>query len=1205
MYSHWPAGQPFYPQLISEEYKNNLTGDNFTSTTVGQFLLDENITISTNPKYIDNYLILQFQNVEHVRSCGSCINCQYYYFDKCLRYSNESKREYTFCSHHGEFAHRFGNHKPNPSFTYNEVVPGWKYQKFRLDLDILNQPFAYCERLKDILITIMIEVFKPEFEINLSRDIVMTDSSGTTTKGEKYSRHIILDNYYCLNGDHSKAIFEEIYKRLPEEYKQNPYVDKQIYSSSTRTTSLRIINCTKANESRYKLFQLRWNYLGQEIRYDTEWAVEKHQNLFRYNTSLITWTDHCKPIKSFIPIKIEHVKPQYIPSNADEASIITIANNVDYIRNNFEYSRQNGNFFIFERKQTALCPICNRNHETSAIFIIQNPNGDVKYGCYRNPKQMVIITNTKGKNNSLYPLDENNQPIPLNTVPDSTWNVRYNEQYMRPIDFKTCETIVMKGPMGTGKTFQIKKGINKLDQLLGLKRILVISSRITFATNMTSEYGMGFKSYKDCSKEGIDYKKQPRLFIQAESLYKLGLDFETYDLIIFDESESISQQFASDKTMSNKLHLNLQTLTKAVSTARYAIFADAFVSPKTINLVKELRGNTRIKYEWNVHITVPRKAFEHASFDHLSHKAFEMLKDGKKLFFVFGSKDKADTFKANVNKEMPWIRTLIYTRTEGNRDDLYNVRDIWNKCDLLIITSTITVGVNFNIAHFDSVFIYCSGFGPLIRDIIQAHMRIRHLTDNTMHYYIFNQPNHMEGPFLRSVEEAKRYLDYHREFILKLTEKISKSELIHAEFQEMLGWFKINLSHCLFEKRLSQHYPKHIFEEYLKVCGYTKAKVISKDKLNLETIDYTDFDKIKDITGKEAKEIMKRLEEGEATTEEYLRCDKHHFIHKVVDLKTPKELVPKLYGVRSDGKKKHIFNNLNMEKNYTVGEVHNREITRASFPEICSTKASKLEIIRWFNSLLNITHSTQPKQFSKEELLSKYNEIMSRKDEIYTTFNFDNRAKGGNSQFKQIIYLINRVYGSWSCVKLLKSIYERKMVKGVSKNKVYYVLAFRLEKNYVDLFHCIRDNKFFKTLVTFDKIPDVIDYYNLPKEEIEEENVQEDKNINKVYILPVTHVFPETQPEIVPIFNIQSPIVPTFNIQSPITPTFNIHSPVSPLEGQVTPFFNIQLPITTITTTENAIENQYSPFDIISSLKENIKQQNVSRVMPVFNILST
>jgi hypothetical protein len=218
MHSHWPKGHPIYPQVWSDEYRENPNNVNFTSKTKGQYLLDENFEISTDANYIDNYFIVQFQNIEKNRFCGKCLKCQHNYHDECSRYPNEARREYTFCSHFLEFAIKFAN-RPDPSCTYSEFIRGWLPQKFRLDIDIHNQPLEYCEKLKDILISIMIEILKPEFEINLSRDIIITDSSGETSKGYKYSKHIILDNYYCLNGDHTKAVFEEIYKRLPDEYK--------------------------------------------------------------------------------------------------------------------------------------------------------------------------------------------------------------------------------------------------------------------------------------------------------------------------------------------------------------------------------------------------------------------------------------------------------------------------------------------------------------------------------------------------------------------------------------------------------------------------------------------------------------------------------------------------------------------------------------------------------------------------------------------------------------------------------------------------------------------------------------------------------------------------------------------------------------------------------------------------------------------------
>jgi hypothetical protein len=231
-----------------------------------------------------------------------------------------------------------------------------------------------------------------------------------------------------------------------------------------------------------------------------------------------------------------------------------------------------------------------------------------------------------------------------------------------------------------------------------------------------SELKNGFINYRDCNKNHSDVN---RLVIQVESLHKLQNDFRNYDLIILDESESILQQFASSTTMKERLDKNVIMFEKLMRNSNNVICSDAFISKKTIDMIEILRSHTVIHYEWNTHISQKREAFEYESFENLNAKLEKLLRNGKKVFYVLSSKNKADKLKETIQNILPSIRIGIYSSTEGDRKSLLDVRSSWVLYDLLIITSTITVGVNFDIPYFDYVFMYLSGFGPSIRDMIQ------------------------------------------------------------------------------------------------------------------------------------------------------------------------------------------------------------------------------------------------------------------------------------------------------------------------------------------------------------------------------------------------------------------------------------------------------------------------------------------------------
>ena len=70
------------------------------------------------------------------------------------------------------------------------------------------------------------------------------------------------------------------------------------------------------------------------------------------------------------------------------------------------------------------------------------------------------------------------------------------------------------------------------------------------------------------------------------------------------------------------------------------------------------------------------------------------------------------------------------------RHDLTDVNTNWKKYQVILYTTTITVGINFEELHFDRLFVYGSCVSSPVRDIFQATMRVRHLSEDRMYVYM-------------------------------------------------------------------------------------------------------------------------------------------------------------------------------------------------------------------------------------------------------------------------------------------------------------------------------------------------------------------------------------------------------------------------------------------------------------------------------------
>lgn len=101
---------------------------------------------------------------------------------------------------------------------------------------------------------------------------------------------------------------------------------------------------------------------------------------------------------------------------------------------------------------------------------------------------------------------------------------------------------------------------------------------------------------------------------------------------------------------------------------------------------------------------------------------------------------KGKAFEQELTKNYPQVKFRFYSSESSDKDmrtDLSNVRESWKDIQVLMYTSKITVGVNFDgQGVFDSVYVNACSLGCTARDTIQATMRVRHLREDVLHFYV-------------------------------------------------------------------------------------------------------------------------------------------------------------------------------------------------------------------------------------------------------------------------------------------------------------------------------------------------------------------------------------------------------------------------------------------------------------------------------------
>jgi hypothetical protein len=154
-------------------------------------------------------------------------------------------------------------------------------------------------------------------------------------------------------------------------------------------------------------------------------------------------------------------------------------------------------------------------------------------------------------------------------------------------------TVVLHAPMGSAKTHTIAHTITSCTDLF--KRVAFLSPRRSFAASLhgtlTRQFGLEVQLYDGMDVDAI--QASDAIIISMESIWKLG-DCAPFDLVVMDESEACLEQMESLTNIHRKG--NYGFLERMLRGARRVVFADAYVTDRTLNVVGELRRGAPTLY---------------------------------------------------------------------------------------------------------------------------------------------------------------------------------------------------------------------------------------------------------------------------------------------------------------------------------------------------------------------------------------------------------------------------------------------------------------------------------------------------------------------------------------------------------------------------------------------------------------------------------
>lgn len=987
--------------------------------------------------------------------------------------------------------------------NYYEIIrEGW--QKLHFDLDLKHEDMEiptleYAELTKNYLIKGIVEYFSANVKqaLSIEHDIMVFSSHGEN----RYSYHIIVDNFAFPTSAHCKEVTKKVITSMPNEMKR--YIDTSV---NKRNQQFRILRNCKERETlcRFKDFVQNWNYFEQTICWkprignDSRWSNPQYLEYLIFERTMVSYFPYQPFLVDFQIPKLTFVSETPDDENVDSPKI-DINAVTKLVPNGWHITTVHGCIFnVKANNNETECLLCQRVHEHENQYIYVSPGKqNVFFKCHRakdegKPKQTLYL----GTLNPEYVLTDEDRLRSAEyeyNKPQIETNDYYNEKFVRDLNPIVGVILLICSFLGTGKTTAFNNYVRRNNP----KRVLVLSPRILYTESITSEYnsskshllpfrGKKFKTYLELNENGQrkDYRKCDRLVIQMESLHNL-INVEPYDVLILDEIESLLMQYGSS-TMREQIMCS-QVFERLIRETPIIIGGDAFLSEKSRKTLEQIKRNVHIVR--NDYKPPKRTAYMYPSYESLFYRAYQALTSGKKIVFVCASKEKAEEFANGCTAR--GISFKLYTglskNTEIERHELANVNVSWgNGVQCVIYTSRITVGVNFDLPDvFDQLFVYGSSHSCCVRDTFQGTLRVRHIKENVMHAFIYQRAVNKKLPLKE--DEVRNYIQdmvISKEMILKHLEpskltfiesepvsnlsknpivgegntmqeailnankpgsKIEKrKEQIKREFIAKTvwtyapEWLKICLVYNIMECNLSKVCYKTVFHKYLVRCNYKIVEVNPKQDEVDSGIENTEQIKYSDIPDIQP-EMLDELKFK-------IRSGIANLMdHKMVDKYEFNNVIKETVTLNS---REELFNKFFAGDKYQKKHFYNRYDEQYSTPETLA--------IRQLHSKYIETASIRP---SRLDLVRKLNTKLgiqnsgqgfnvAEEDFTYVASSlsehvpdmeklFNAKSEDKNSM-SNLIKRIDKVYRDWSGTSIVRNSYKVQ-TKGIRQR--YYTIS--------------------------------------------------------------------------------------------------------------------------------------------------------------------
>lgn len=594
------------------------------------------------------------------------------------------------------------------------------------------------------------------------------------------------------------------------------------------------------------------------------------------------------------------------------------------------------------------------------------------------------------------------------------------------------KNLLIQSPMNSGKSTIIYELIKNYHD--NNKSILIITPRIKYGEftkkNIENDLKINFDIYNDPKFKDKSLNSN-YLIIQCESLSRI-IKYK-YDLIILDEVKSNLTRFSTDNYNCHSKYLkNSVKFESLINNCDRYIAADGYINKFCIdtlyNINKDnINENNKMKILINNNLNVKRNYFYFKDEEKLIKDIFRSLCDNKKIVIYSSYKRTIENIKNQFNnfkKEKSILYSLFKDKTilshhadefkKEQKEIFNNLNEEWKKCDCLIYSGVISVGIDFNQPHYDEMYIIGKNIN-LVNDIIQSSLRCRKLENNLLKIYIpeYNKNNNV---YEISKEIIKNKID----------EKEEQFKNNDIACRQLNPWLKDLIIDLEYEKKLNNVYFNNIFQYFLD-----RSKAV-----NIESLDYTtdihlskkqkrtiDYEELLTKKNEYIDDINKITEENKNKYKIDKLDDNYKKIHRHEDIL---DILPSINNLFED-KKEIIKNEIDIQTNQKIIHMINNEIDEGLIGGHMLYKNTLKSMLILENNIKNITDE-------RKMILLKYLENNHLKKYYYNFKlfeSFDNIIdiqKYINSKYDNYIEITKNILDKNRIIENIKNILDIKQL---------------------------------------------------------------------------------------------------------------------------------------------------------------------------------